>query len=184
MLFAAERSATPVDRTSRPAEAEAVPCDAACQRRLRAERIVWLSTVDEEALPHVVPVWYVWDGGRFLIFSKPDARKVRAVRRQPRVALAVGEPLEDFDVQLIHGHATVLQQPAAELLDDELIGSEHARKYGAQMSALGLTRSEYAATYCAALSVVPIRYLPWRGRGPRRASPSARLPYAGTSGLA
>jgi PPOX class probable F420-dependent enzyme len=145
----------------------AARCDDACDERLRSEPIIWLSTVDERGLPHIVPIWFVWDGEAFLIFSKPHARKVQAIGRQARVALGLGEPRDDFDVQLIEGHATVLPATTTELLRDAAIGREHARKYAAQIFALGFDVAEYGATYSAVVRVVPTRFLPWRGRGPR-----------------
>jgi PPOX class probable F420-dependent enzyme len=151
------------DEAPRPA----APDDPRVERRLRSEPVVWLSTTDERGFPHIVPIWYVWDGEAFLIFSKPHARKVRAVRRNSRVALALGEPRDDFDVQLVEGHATVLARRAAEVLDDPSIGREHARKYAAELFALGIDRAEYATTYSAVVRIVPTRFLPWHGRGPR-----------------
>ncbi len=140
--------------------------DEAAERRLRDERVVWLSTVDEDGFPHIVPVWYVWDGEAIVIFSKPGARKVRSMLRQPRVALALGEPLDDFDVQLVEGHAEVLPARTRELLADAGIGREHARKYAAELFRLGISREEYEATYSAVVRVLPTRFLPWHGRGP------------------
>lgn len=154
----------------------AARCDDACARRLRNEPVIWLSTVDAQGFPHIVPIWFVWDGEAFLVFSKPHARKVQAIRRQARVALALGEPRDDFDVQLIEGHATLLAASAAEVLSDTVIGREHARKYAAELFVLGLDRPEYAATYSAVVRVVPTRFLPWRGRGPRWSAPPLGRP--------
>lgn len=154
----------------------AARCDDACARRLRNEPVIWLSTVDAQGFPHIVPIWFVWDGEAFLVFSKPHARKVQAIRRQARVALALGEPRDDFDVQLIEGHATLLAASAAEVLSDPVIGREHARKYAAELFVLGLDRPEYAATYSAVVRVVPTRFLPWRGRGPRWSAPPLGRP--------
>ena len=170
----------------RPARGHAAPvaapvaarCDEECDRRLRNEPVIWLSTTDERGYPHIVPIWYVWDGEAILIFSKPHARKVRAMRSQPRVALALGEPRDDFDVQLIEGHAEVTSMTTAQALADPAIGREHARKYAAELFGLGLDRDEYASTYSAVIRVTPTRFLPWRGRGPRRAA--APVPDAGS----
>lgn len=150
--------------------------DHGADRRLRNEPVVWLSTVDEHGFPHIVPIWFVWDGEAFLVFSKPHARKVQAIRRQARVALALGEPRDDFDVQLIEGHATLLSASAAQVLSDAAIGREHARKYAAELFALGIDRDEYAATYSAVVRVVPTRFLAWHGRGPRWTATSSMRP--------
>jgi PPOX class probable F420-dependent enzyme len=114
---------------------------------------VWLSTIDAQGFPHIVPIWFVWDGEALLVFSKPHARKVEAMRRHARVAMALGEPRNDFDVQLIEGHATVLHATTAQVLDDAAIGREHARKYAAELFVLGIERAEYAATYSTVVRV-------------------------------
>ena len=172
-----------VARADVPGHAPAATrCDEAREKRLRSEPIVWLSTVDEHGFPHIVPIWFVWDGEALLIFSKPHARKVQAIRRQARVALALGEPRDDFDVQLIEGHATVLATTTAQVLSaGGLIGREHARKYAAELFALGIDPDEYATTYSAVVRVVPTRFLPWHGRGPRwnASSPMRQATIAG-----
>ena len=67
-------------------------------RLLNREPIVWLSTVRPDATPHLVPIWFSWDGERLFVASKPDARKVRNLRVNPKVMLALGEPDEDFEL--------------------------------------------------------------------------------------
>ena len=59
---------------------------------LAAEPVVWLSTVRPDGLPHLVPTWFWWDGEALLVFSKPDAVKVRNLRANPRLMLALGNP--------------------------------------------------------------------------------------------
>lgn len=55
--------------------------------RLRDERVIWLTTTGADGAPQPNPVWYLWDGDSFLIYSLPDAARLRHVRRTPRVAL-------------------------------------------------------------------------------------------------
>ena len=61
-------------------------------RLLRMETVVWLSSVASDGRPHLVPVWFSWDGDAVLIASKPNARKVGNLRANPSVMLALGEP--------------------------------------------------------------------------------------------
>ena len=70
-------------------------------RFLEREPVVWLSTVRPDGQPHLVPTWFWWDGEALLVFSKPDARKVRNLRANPSVMLALGDAEEDFDIGLI-----------------------------------------------------------------------------------
>ena len=58
--------------------------------------------------PHLVPIWFWWDGEALLVFSKPDAQKVRNLRANPSVMLALGDAEDDFDVGLLEGRAEFL----------------------------------------------------------------------------
>ena len=78
---------------SRTARRTAQPrCRPATETALRHDPVVWLSSVRSDGRPHVVPVWFHWDGERIVAFSKPNARKVDNLRDQPSVMLAVGTP--------------------------------------------------------------------------------------------
>jgi PPOX class probable F420-dependent enzyme len=59
-------------------------------RRLEDERIIWLVTVDPQQTPQPLPVWYWWDGHRFLMYSQPDTFKLRNIAHNPRVGIAPG----------------------------------------------------------------------------------------------
>jgi PPOX class probable F420-dependent enzyme len=141
--------------------------------RLRTATTIWVGTVDSNGRPHLVPTWFSWDGEAVWIYSKREAVKVRNVRHERRVTLALGEPEDDFDVQLIEAVAELPPEPTA-----ELIGEVHWRKYGRRLRSLGISADEYVATYSQPIRVRPTRFLPWHGRGPRwtpRARPMPTL---------
>jgi PPOX class probable F420-dependent enzyme len=133
--------------------------DAATEDRLRNERILWLSTTSPDGAPHIVPVWFLWDGSAFLVFSKPHAVKVRHMASEPRVAVALGEAEDDFDVQLVAARARLLDQPTREILPPAML-----HKYRRQMAEIGLDEATFAETYSQAIRIVPTRFKPWRGR--------------------
>lgn len=128
-------------------------------RLLDAEPVVWLSTVRPDGTPHLVPIWFSWDGESVLIASKPHAKKIANLRANPRVMLALGEPENDFDVGLLEGVAEILDEPAADVLPPG-----HLAKYRDQMAAIGLDRDEFLATYSLVIRVRPTRFLAWHGR--------------------
>jgi PPOX class probable F420-dependent enzyme len=128
-------------------------------RFLEQEPVVWLSTVRPDGNPHLVPIWFWWDGEAILVFSKPDAQKVRNLRAYPSVMLALGDAEDDFDVGLLEGCAELLDQPTAEILP-----ARHLAKYTTQLAAIGLTPEAYAATYSQAIRIVPSGFLRWHGR--------------------
>jgi len=157
-------------RVGRRVTAAAIPADdvvmdavnaaaARIGRLLEAEPVLWLSTVRPDGTPHLVPIWFSWDGEHVLIASKPHAKKVANVRANPRVMLALGEPDEDFDVGLVEGVAEILDAPAADVLPPGHLG-----KYRDQMAEIGLSRDEFLATYSLVIRVRPTRFLPWHGR--------------------
>ena len=48
-------------------------------RRLRQEKIIWLTTVDSNNTPQPRPVWFHWDGETVLIFSERHKAKLRHI---------------------------------------------------------------------------------------------------------
>jgi predicted pyridoxine 5'-phosphate oxidase superfamily flavin-nucleotide-binding protein len=54
-------------------------------RLLRSEPVIWLSTVRPDGGPHLVPIWFSWNGRDILIASKPHAQKIRNLRANPTV---------------------------------------------------------------------------------------------------
>ena len=127
--------------------------------RIRAEPIVWLTTMAPTGRPCVVPTWFSWDGRAFRIFSRPTARKLRNIACNPHVMLALGDPHADFDVVLVEGEACA-EPPAiaAETVD------RHLSRYRLQLSAIGLEREGYLRTYSATMRIEPTRVLGWSGR--------------------
>jgi PPOX class probable F420-dependent enzyme len=128
-------------------------------RMLRCEPVVWLSSVSADGRPHLVPIWFSWDGDTILIASKPHAKKIANLRHNPSVMLALGEPEDDFDVGMIQGVAELPAEPAADLLP-----SSHFAKYRDQLAAIGLGREEFLASYSQVIRIRPTRFLPWHGR--------------------
>jgi PPOX class probable F420-dependent enzyme len=128
-------------------------------RLLRSEPVLWLSSVRPDGGPHLVPIWFSWDGHEILIASKPHAQKVRNIRSNSSVMLALGEAEDDFDVGMLEGRAELLDEPSAVVLP-----AGHLEKYRRQMAAIGLSRDEFLATYSQVVRIVPTRFLPWHGR--------------------
>ena len=66
------------------------PNNAHVEQRLREEPTIWFTTVRADGRPHTVPVWFLWDGETFLIFSKPGTLKIRNVQRNPSYHACLG----------------------------------------------------------------------------------------------
>jgi PPOX class probable F420-dependent enzyme len=141
-------------------------------RMLRTETVIWLSTVRADGQPHLVPIWFSWDGETILVASKPNAKKVANLRLNPSVMVALGEPDDDFDVGMLEGVAELPSEPSAELLP-----LAHLQKYRTQMASIGLTPAEFLRTYTQVIRIRPTRFLPWHGRTePKSERGGAALP--------
>ena len=130
------------------------------RQALERHDVVWLSSMRPDRRPHVLPVWFWWDGASIFVFSKPHAQKVRNVRTHPEVMVAVGHPGLDFDVELVEATAELEPAPTRDVLPAAFVG-----KYGRLMAEAGITADDFAAVYSQPIMVRPRRWLDWGGRG-------------------
>jgi PPOX class probable F420-dependent enzyme len=135
-------------------------CRSHADAALRRDSVVWLSSVQPNGRPHLVPVWFHWDGERIVAFSKPNARKVSNLRDQPLVMLAVGTPGPDFEVELIEATAELPEIPAEDVMP---VG--FGAKYRDLLRRAGLTAQRFAEVYSQPIVLRPTRYLGYGGRG-------------------
>ena len=126
------------------------------ERRLRSEPVVWLTTVRADGQAQASPVWFLWDGETFLLYSQPDAQKVRNVTVNPKVSLHLSDNGAGDDVVTFEGTATVEPgTPRADRVDGYLA------KYEAAIEALGYEPGPFARTYSTAIRVRPTRVRVW-----------------------
>lgn len=71
-------------------------------QRLQTERNIWLATTRPDGRPHLVPIWFVHEAGRFYICTQAHSVKARNLQTNSAVMLA----LEDGDrAHVIEGRA-------------------------------------------------------------------------------
>ena len=112
------------------------------ERRLRSERTIWLATVAPNGTPSVRPVWFVWDGDTFLVFSQPSSAKVRHIAANPSVCLHLDADEWGENVVIVSGEARMApDHPPA----DET--PAYLEKYAWGFERLGVSASDYANDY-------------------------------------
>jgi PPOX class probable F420-dependent enzyme len=150
---------------AKPSQAPILPPSAAAlvgsiirlHELLGGARILWLSSARPDGRPHVVPTWFDWDGEQITVFTRPDSQKVRNVRHEPRVMLAIGEPDPAFEVELLEGEA-VLGSGA------ERPSLRFASKYAVSLNEAGRTIDSYVGEYPQAIRIRLTRLLDWGAR--------------------
>jgi len=125
------------------------------EERLRTETIVWLSTVRANGRPHIVPVWFLWDGSSVLIFSQPDKQKVRNLQHNQNVALALDSTNEGEDVVVLEGKAKLLSA------EETTFPSAYVEKYGQHIKDMGQTPEAMAMSYSQAIQITPTKFISW-----------------------
>ncbi len=119
-------------------------------RRLEEERIIWLTTVDQNNVPQPRPVWFWWDGETFLIYSKPNAHKLEHIARNPKVALNLDGDGLGGDIVVFTGQARL--DPSAPPANEV---TEYADKYQAGFTRIQMTAKTFAESYSVAIRVTP-----------------------------
>lgn len=70
-------------------------------RLLASTAAAFVSTIGRRGEPQVTPLWFLWDGERVRISLVDGRQKLRNLRRDPRIALAVADPAKQtFYVEL------------------------------------------------------------------------------------
>lgn len=67
-----------------------------------------LGTIDADGDPHIVPVWFAWDGARFLVGSDAGDRKVENLRRTGRASLEIDSDLRRKRGILVRGRVRLV----------------------------------------------------------------------------
>ena len=121
-------------------------------RRLRDERLIWLSTVDGKGMPQPTPVWFLWDESTltFLVYSRADAKRLKHLEQNPRVALNFDGNGSGGDIIVITGEARVSEvDPPADQLPN------YVEKYRDFIARRYDTPKNFAANYPVALRIRP-----------------------------
>jgi PPOX class probable F420-dependent enzyme len=98
--------------------------------------IARLATADKKGQPHVVPVWFAWDGSALWVSAFSSTRKVRDLEENPLISVAIDETRPDGTTLavILEGRAELLRGPADFLrrqftwIYARYIGEEHVRE--------------------------------------------------------
>ena len=99
--------------------AEIVLTDAA-RRLLESDAVAHVVTIDEDGGPQVTAAWVGLEGDEIVIATLPDQRKLKNLRRDPRIALSVPSTTRNdwglLEYLVVYGTARVTEGGGPELL--------------------------------------------------------------------
>ena len=126
--------------------------DRQLQSRLKKELVIWLASTGKDLRPQSVPVWFLFQGDSFLIYSAPGI-KVRHVRENPNVELHLNTDEAGEVVVRVSGKARITRtEPPAHRTP------VFVRKYGGQIKGFGWTPEEFSRRYPYAIRVRNLRF--------------------------
>lgn len=124
--------------------------------RLRDEPILWLGTVRPDGRPHLVPVWFLWDGASIYIYSQPAAQKLRNLAANDRVTLALEAANRGGDIVIIEGTAEVM-----DVADAPDVIPPYTTKYEQDAAAMDSTVAQMLTAFNRLIRVTPETLRAW-----------------------
>lgn len=124
-------------------------------QQLMSEEVIWLTTIGPGNAPYPRPVWFLWDGKSFLIYSQAKGFKVAHIENNPKVALNLNSDFSGNEVAVFLGTAHI--DPGA---PTTIENGAYMEKYEKGIIRLGMTPARFADDFS-----VPIRVVPTKLRG-------------------
>jgi PPOX class probable F420-dependent enzyme len=79
-----------------------------------------VATIGPDGEPQNNPVWFEWDGERFLFSQTKDKQKFHNIKRDPRVAVSIQDPEDPYRRVEIRGRVTKVEPDADRQFIDRL----------------------------------------------------------------
>jgi len=120
--------------------------------RIQHEEVIWLTTISPSGFPQPRPVWFVWDGETFLIYSLPSAHKIKHIEHNSNIALHFNTDAGGEDIQVILGTARVDHDAPAVKLN-----RAYCEKYREGFKSIDMDEDTYSAQFTVAIRITPAR---------------------------
>lgn len=92
----------------------------AARRLVESDALAHVTTIDPDGRPHTTLAWVGLDGDELVFATLPDQRKLRNIRRDPRVTISLQtDTTNDFGLReylVLYGTARVTEGGGPELL--------------------------------------------------------------------
>ena len=97
-----------------------IPLPQPARELLESDALAHVVTIDEDGGPQVTLAWVGIEGDEIVLATMPEQRKLRNLRRDPRIALSVPSTTRNewglLEYLVVYGTARVTEGGAAEML--------------------------------------------------------------------
>jgi hypothetical protein len=112
----------------------------ASQELLRSTIPARLAYVWMDGTPRVIPIWFHWNGREIVMASPSKAPKLKALVKNPKVALTIDDNVFPHKVLLLRGKARLEPVsgivPEYAIAADRYFGSEQGKAWVAQLASM------------------------------------------------
>jgi PPOX class probable F420-dependent enzyme len=92
----------------------------AARQLLESDAVAHVVTINEDGWPQVTAAWVGLEGDEIVLATMPDQRKLKNLRRDPRIAVSVPSSTRNdwglLEYLVVYGKARVMEGGAPELL--------------------------------------------------------------------
>jgi hypothetical protein len=114
--------------------------DPISQELLQSKIPARLAYIAPDGTPRVVPIWFHWNEREFVMASPPKAPKLRALAKNPKVALTIDDNTFPHKVLLVRGTASLNDVagvvPEYALAADRYFGQEQGKAWIKQLGTM------------------------------------------------
>jgi PPOX class probable F420-dependent enzyme len=97
-----------------------IPVPEAARALLESDAVAHVVTIDPDGRPQVTAAWVGLDGDEIVLATLPDQRKLRNLRRDPRIAISIPSTTRNawglLEYLVVYGTARVTEGGAADML--------------------------------------------------------------------
>jgi PPOX class probable F420-dependent enzyme len=97
-----------------------IPLPDSARELLESDAVAHVVTIDDDGRPQVTLAWVGVEGDEIVLATMPEQRKLRNIRRDPRVALSVPSTTTNdwglLEYLVVYGTARITEGGAAEML--------------------------------------------------------------------
>ena len=112
----------------------------ASQERLRSTIPARLAYVWTDGTPRVIPIWFHWNGREIVLASPAKAPKLKALAKNPKVALTIDNNTFPHKVLLVRGAARLEpvsgSVPEYALAADRYFGDQQGKAWVAKLASM------------------------------------------------